>query len=509
MDVEKTVKKITKEYDKKVASDMRRAAIEQAAKTGLQKLRTAEKISSMTGMTTAEVLLSNLLELYPDGAIPAEEAKALIVPALKHNYDYVSPIVEEAHQQINKEAGIGLKPVVPEFDRDRADGIAANLAKAENIAEHAEAFQQQVENQSRNIVDASIRENAKAHTRAGLDVKVIRKYDGRGLRNGKIPCAWCLERDGEWSYGDAMARGIFQRHPGCGCEILYRSQKGWERQTNWEYNEWEEVQDKRKSYGLDATYKGDALKKEQIEIIKKYGSLENLMLNGSNDDLMRWSELSKRTGLTEKDIFAELSKNTDTWMDLLRLQSEEKMQRFTDQLLDTATDAELSALRMWSGETFVNINRYERWGILVDEISKNAAKNIENVLSRITTPEEIIVRRGTGTRHIFEKMPKGWEKDPFLLVGKTFEDKGFTATSPFEKGGFGGTGKNQAELIIRVPEGTHGAYIESVAHADLEKEFLLQKGYTYRIIKAEYVYDNPYFPEEGRLRVYTEILLND
>ena len=245
MDVEKTVKKIAKEYDKKVASDMRRAAIEQAAKTGLQKLRAAEKISSMTGMTTAEVLLSNLLELYPDGAIPAEEAKALIVPALKHNYDYVSPIVEEAHQQINKEAGIGLKPVVPEFDRNRAEGIAANLAKAENIADHAEALEKQIENQSRNIVDSSIQENAKAHTRAGLEVKVIRKYDGIGVHNRKDPCPICEPLDGEWSYSDAIAKGVFRRHPGCGCEILYRSQKGWERQKEWTSNQWEDIPDKR------------------------------------------------------------------------------------------------------------------------------------------------------------------------------------------------------------------------------------------------------------------------
>lgn len=269
MDVEKTVKKIAKEYDKKVASDMRRAAIEQAAKTGLQKLRAAEKISSMTGMTTAEVLLSNLLELYPDGAIPAEEAKALIVPALKHNYDYVSPIVEEAHQQINKEAGIGLKPVVPEFDRDRADGIAADLAKAENIAEHAETLQQQVENQSRNIVDASIRENVKAHTRAGLDAKVIRKYDGRGLHNGKTLCKWCFDRDGEWSYSEAMARGVFQRHPGCGCEILYRTQKGWERQKDWTSNQWENISEEAR-YNIEQTMQHTELENETYQILKKY-----------------------------------------------------------------------------------------------------------------------------------------------------------------------------------------------------------------------------------------------
>ena len=147
-----------------------------------------------------------------------------------------------------------------------------------------------------------------------------------------------------------------------------------------------------------------------------------------------------------------------------------------------------------------------RFGIHVDELSIAAAKKIEEVLNKLTVPEEIIAKRGTGTRHIFKNMPPGWKENPSLLVGKTFTDEGFTAASPFKDGGFSGCGTDRAELYIRIPEGTHAAYIEKVAHNDLEKELLLQRGYTYRIIKAEYR-ANPMFPEDKDLKVWVEVVL--
>lgn len=117
----------------------------------------------------------------------------------------------------------------------------------------------------------------------------------------------------------------------------------------------------------------------------------------------------------------------------------------------------------------------------------------------------MILKRGTGTKHIFEKIKGDWQSDPGVLVGQSFTDKGFTATSPSKDGGFSGSGKSSAELFIRAPKGTHGAYIKSVAHNEAEDEFLLQCGYEYRIVKAEYR-PNPYFPEEQDLKVWCEVI---
>lgn len=64
------------------------------------------------------------------------------------------------------------------------------------------------------------------------------------------------------------------------------------------------------------------------------------------------------------------------------------------------------------------------------------------------------------------------------------------------------------QVFIKVPKGTHGAYIAYEAHNELEIDFLLQKGYLYRIIKAEYR-NNPLFPDEKDLKVWCEVISNE
>ncbi len=274
---------------------------------------------------------------------------------------------------------------------------------------------------------------------------------------------------------------------------------------NMKYKDWKDSMVDGNTEGLKIIQ--DAID-EQIELLNKYGNLSNVMLQGSSEELIKWSDLQKISNMNEKDILKEMSKNANNWETILANQTEETMQPFVDQLLNVATDEELGALNTWSGATYANMNRYMRYGINVDDISKNAAIKVETVLNKIQTTEEIIVRRGTGTKHIFEKMVGDWKNDPSVLIGQEFFDAGFTATSPLMKGGFGGAGANQAELFIKVPKGTHGAYIAQEAHNELEREFLLQRGYSYRIIKAEYR-NNPLFPDEKDLKVWCEVILNE
>lgn len=291
---------------------------------------------------------------------------------------------------------------------------------------------------------------------------------------------------------------------------IYDNAEGdtWEQKTNYL---------RRKNYAANKdkinaqrrlNYAENKAKEAQKELIKKYGNAENIMLLGSDDELQRWAELAKQTGLSDKEIQKIIYKDAVNWEGILKNQTSKQLEKFTDQLFDIATEEEIGALRLWTGSAYGNINSYERYGTHVDEISRKAAKNIENVLAKTSTPEELIVKRGTGTKHMFENMPKGWKEDPTLLVGKKYSDKGFVATSPFENGGFSGSGDSQAIMYIRVPKGAQGVYIESLSHVEAERELLLQKGYEYRIIKAEYR-PNQYFPDEKDLFIWAEVVLND
>ena len=83
------------------------------------------------------------------------------------------------------------------------------------------------------------RENAQLRAELGLETTVVRVYDGVGLKGGKEPCQWCMDREGVWTYDEAISNGVFERHPGCGCTIEYHTSKGTQRQTDWTTNTWE------------------------------------------------------------------------------------------------------------------------------------------------------------------------------------------------------------------------------------------------------------------------------
>lgn len=75
-------------------------------------------------------------------------------------------------------------------------------------------------------IDHVLQKNAEAAENAGMEVKVSRKYDGKGLSGGRA-CEWCLEREcDDLSYQEAYDLGAFERHEGCGCVITYTSARG-------------------------------------------------------------------------------------------------------------------------------------------------------------------------------------------------------------------------------------------------------------------------------------------
>lgn len=89
-----------------------------------------------------------------------------------------------------------------------------------------DSIKSQTENMFAHTVDQSQKENAEFMEKSGLEVRVTRVYDGVGLSGGR-ECKWCLSRCGEnMTLSEAYAKGAFQRHTGCGCEILYTSSKG-------------------------------------------------------------------------------------------------------------------------------------------------------------------------------------------------------------------------------------------------------------------------------------------
>lgn len=89
--------------------------------------------------------------------------------------------------------------------------------------------------------------NAETAENAGVITTVVRTYDDVGLHGGKDVCQWCKSREGTWDYQDAVRNGVFERHPGCECQIEVIYSKGARRvQTSGRNNAWKEMPEGRR-----------------------------------------------------------------------------------------------------------------------------------------------------------------------------------------------------------------------------------------------------------------------
>lgn len=169
----------------------------------------------------AAELLCDVLKLYMDPATVAyDDAVQIFTAVMKKNHEEVARVCAKAQNDMYKKAGVGLKALTPDFNADKARGLATVVTESEEITD--DYLRNLVKNNSLGVVDETLRINAAAATNMGLAVHITRTYDDVGLHNGKDVCQWCMDRVGDWTdYGEAFRAGAFERHPGCGCMIEY------------------------------------------------------------------------------------------------------------------------------------------------------------------------------------------------------------------------------------------------------------------------------------------------
>ena len=192
-------------------------------------------LHSLAKIVGAEMADGIMKQLNIDEGVSAEEARQVIHPPLAKNHAYISEMAAAVIGAMYKRSGIGIKAISPKYNIDRENDLVEQ-------AENAFLTREAIEVLSLKVEDDSIRENAYASENLGLETLVTRTYDGVGVHDGKDVCQWCIDRCGEnMPLNEAYAKGAFERHPGCGCELLYITRRGTERQTDWTTNTWTRI----------------------------------------------------------------------------------------------------------------------------------------------------------------------------------------------------------------------------------------------------------------------------
>lgn len=212
---------------------------------GIADLETMQNYSRRAGEISSYVL-GDVLHDIEDEATRNQVVSAV----LKENYQNVIANTKAVQKSVNESAGVGLNPILADYDAGIADEISNSISQYEDVEAGISAVANDIVVQSQKYADSSMRKNAEFQSNSGMEVLVTREYDDVGVhttdKGGGEVCQWCLSRCGtDVSYDEAYQRGMFERHPGCGCVITYKSKKGIFRQGrgDWGTNNWHTVRE--------------------------------------------------------------------------------------------------------------------------------------------------------------------------------------------------------------------------------------------------------------------------
>ena len=164
----------------------------------------AVRVGELTGRVLKKYQPEDLSEWDLDDLIPG---------TLGLNHSMVAAACREAQKNLNRKAKIGIRPQEPEFDGNRAFGLAENVRQRGEVGP---AFFDQVTNFDMNVVDESIRKNAGVQSGAGLHPVIVRTAEARC-------CKWCDDLAGVYDYEEVRDTGnpIWSRHDNCRCMIEF------------------------------------------------------------------------------------------------------------------------------------------------------------------------------------------------------------------------------------------------------------------------------------------------
>ena len=193
----------------------------------------AEDMAVKIGQALTTALKENLPDALTDGMLYRAVAEVVVERPLKTAGGDVSKIATAIQQQLNEEAGIGIKPIVPEMNQDQIDGIITGICNADSYQAGASEMFTQLENCLEGYVDDFVRENADFQYKAGLSPKIVRQTVGKC-------CEWCSRLAGTYEYEDVKDRGndVFRRHKNCHCIVSYNPGDGSKRRRNVHSREW-------------------------------------------------------------------------------------------------------------------------------------------------------------------------------------------------------------------------------------------------------------------------------
>lgn len=206
-----TYEDIKEPFLEALRNDKRASALIEVIEAGKGTYEMASEYAARVG----DILGRILRQFAPTENVVIEwDLENLIPKSLGLDHSIVSYACRYVQEALNKDAGIGIRVQEPVFDNSRAYGLVTELQENPEFTNIEKNFWDQLVNFSQNVVDESIRENARIISRAGIESMIIRRSEFRA-------CPWCQEIAGAYDYDEVSDKGndVWRRHENCRCTI--------------------------------------------------------------------------------------------------------------------------------------------------------------------------------------------------------------------------------------------------------------------------------------------------
>ena len=216
------LEKIQEEFRKNCSQDKELQEISRKVADGTANCVDLENYAIAAGDMLAKALHNNVSgDILPDGKMYYNIASRILPPNLEECHEMVAEIAEGIYGILNEQAGLHIKALRPDLNRDRIDGIVDYVSNAELYEDVRKSTEQSIVNFSQSVATDAVHKNADFQYKAGLSPKIRRSAEGNC-------CKWCQSLEGTYDYADVRNTGndVWRRHRDCRCEVTYDPSTG-------------------------------------------------------------------------------------------------------------------------------------------------------------------------------------------------------------------------------------------------------------------------------------------
>lgn len=203
-------------FEAEVRADKRATELYTKIYNGKGTYKTASQLATRVGTDFGKVLKANNFMLTPE----EWDLDDFLPKALGLDHQQMMEACRQVQEDLNKDAGLGIRYQEPKFNMDRVQGLISELKDHAEFGDIEKSFYDQLVNFTMNIVDDSIRDNASKLYRSGVKTMVIRTAEFKA-------CDWCRDVEGSYDYNEVKDTGndVWRRHENCRCNISYITER--------------------------------------------------------------------------------------------------------------------------------------------------------------------------------------------------------------------------------------------------------------------------------------------